>query len=144
MIDPKQLQLGNIVRVKGLWDGVVDSIHENMVSFKNVDGGFCPIINISPKRIDDDVFRSFKFECIETPKVSIMDVEYVNKVWVFEDWLKIEKEDQDIDAELTYDVGEDLFDVFVYGHYVTAIEHVHDLQNLYFSLRKMELPYEKV
>lgn len=143
MIDSKQLRLGNIVQVK-ICDGIVDSIHEHMLTFKNINGGFCPIINVSPKRIDDDILKKFGFECIETKKVSIMKVEYISKKYVFGGWMTIEKEDQDIDAELSFDVNDDLFDVFFNEHFITTIEHVHELQNLYFTIKKEELPYEEV
>lgn len=142
MIDPKQLRLGNIVSLNKDQDGVVDTIHEDMITIKGDNDNFHAVINIYPKRINDDILDNINFVCVETPKVSLMGVEYINKKWVFDDWITIEKEDQDIDAELTYDVNDDLFDVFMGDKYITCIEHFHELQNLFFFIARIELPYE--
>lgn len=132
-----QLPCGSIVQVSEI--SSLDKEDETIMFYPRINDTDSAFLgNIKPIIIDDYWLEKFGFKCQTSIKTSIMGVEYTNKRWIFEDWIMVEKEDQDIDAEyIHFDSNyseDDSFDVFVNGKYVTCLSYVHELQIFYYII----------
>lgn len=148
IIDYKDLMIGNIICLNGFHFSIVKSIDDHGIELFDNEN-YYPHDKILGVIITDEILNILGFYCIETNKKSMMDVEYINKVWSYNGWFNIEKEDQDIHAEcVKYNIKyseEDSFDVFINGNYITCISFVHELQNLFkLTHKNIELDVKKL
>lgn len=135
-VDSTELMIGNILRYKdNSWSGIVEGIGSDYIIVNGIKynlNDFRPIV------ITDEILEILGFICKEDKRKSIKDVEYIHKKWILDDWIILEKEDQDIDAEcINFDENYfeiDSFDVFLRNSYVTCFSYVHEFQNFYNSI----------
>lgn len=135
-IDSTGLMRGNILRYKdNTWSSLVEGIFNDYIVVNGINYN---INDFKPIVITNEILDKLGFICKESKRKSVMDVEYTNKKWVLDDWIMLEKEDQDIDEECKhFDENYfeiDSFDCFVNKNYITCFSYVHEFQNFYNSL----------
>jgi len=135
-IDSNELMIGNILRYKdNTWSGIVEGIGSDYIIVNDINYN---INDFKPIVITNEILENLKFICKESKRKSVMDVEYINKKWILDDWIMLEKEDQDIDEECKhFDENYfeiDSFDCFLDKKYITCFSYVHEFQNFYNSL----------
>lgn len=137
-INSTELMIGNILRYKdNNWSGIVEGIFNDYII---VNGIKYNLNDFKPIVITNEILQKLGFICKESKRKSVMDVEYVNKKWILDDWIMLEKEDQDIDEECKhFDENYfeiDSFDCFLNKKYITCFSYIHEFQNFYSSIHK--------